>query len=383
MTTTTTTASSSSSSNDKQKQQQQRQDMMDIMQNALYRIRAVNYMPLEIRRSLLDFCIDDACLGKVQPAVAEMLVQTDPTVFQLIRRRQADESDENDNSHSWHDYLTLAPTVGTTCDERSAAINSVMVQLRGQGLVKGWRDEMYPVAATFYNDDSPPVFVMERAAVHYLGVLEYGIHINGIVNVDDVASNGIVNVDDVASNDNSKDKNDHGSPGTIVSSPQQEQKMWIARRSATKSKYPNMLDHIVAGGQPAGISLLDNCIKECAEEAGIPEHVTRAGLRPAGAISYETYNGSKSDTVTRAVLFCYDLHLPRDFVPRVVDGEVQEFMTWSVPQLLASLAPDFNDPIKPNCYPVMIDWLIRQGHLSPDVPGYLDVLKELRSGDCQ
>eukprot|EP00984_Skeletonema_dohrnii_P003890 scaffold1339_cov129-Skeletonema_dohrnii-CCMP3373.AAC.1 len=30
--------------------------------------------------------------------------------------------------------------------------------------------------------------------------------------------------------------------------------MWMARRSKTKSKFPSMLDHIVAGGQPAGLS---------------------------------------------------------------------------------------------------------------------------------
>ena len=56
--------------------------------------------------------------------------------------------------------------------------------------------------------------------------------------------------------------------------------MWMARRSPTKSKYPNMLDHIVAGGQPVGIGLMDNVVKECMEEAGIPEDVTRAGIRP-------------------------------------------------------------------------------------------------------
>lgn len=346
MTTTpaTSTASSSNIENSIQNQQQQDQQSVVDMQNALYRIRAVNSMPSDIRQSLLEFRIHGVgVLGKVRPTVAQMLVETDPSVFQL------QDHDSNDDESS-RTFLTMAPTVGTTSEERSAAIHSVMLQLKRHRLIKGWRDENYPVAKTFY--DNPPVFVMERAAVNYLGVLEYGVHINGI----------IVNA------------NDDQQPG--------QQKMWMARRSATKSKYPGMLDHIVAGGQPVGMSLLDNCIKECAEEAGIPEHVTRAGLRPVGAISYETYSAS-TDTVTRAVLFCYDLYLPSDFVPQVVDGEVQEFFAWTVPQLLASLAPEFDDPIKPNCYPVMIDWLLRQGHLSPDVPGYLDVLRELRNGDCQ
>jgi hypothetical protein len=40
-------------------------------------------------------------------------------------------------------------------------------------------------------------------------------------------------------------------------------------------------------------------------------------------------------------------------------------------------------PSSPNCYPVIIDYLLRKGHVSPDVPGYLDVLRELRSAGVQ
>jgi hypothetical protein len=32
---------------------------------------------------------------------------------------------------------------------------------------------------------------------------------------------------------------------------------------------------------------------------------------------------------------------------------------------------------------VIIDYLVRHGHLSPDTPGYLDVVRELRSGACR
>jgi hypothetical protein len=104
-------------------------------------------------------------------------------------------------------------------------------------------------------------------------------------------------------------------------------------------------------------------------------------LQAAGAISYETYE-AEHNVISRAVLFCYDLHLPHDFVPRAQDGEVEEFFRWSIPQVMASMAPDYPDPIKPNCYNVIIDYLLRAGHVSPDTPGYLDVLRELRSGEC-
>lgn len=242
--------------------------------------------------------------------------------------------------------------VDATCEARTAALDRILQRLRRAGVVQGWRNEQYPIAERF---GQAPAVLVERAAVPFLGALEYGVHINGLV---------------VAQNDNQSSDDD----ATTL--------MWMARRSATKSKYPGMLDHIVAGGQPAGLSLWENCLKECQEEAGIPVDIAAAGLVPVGAISYQNYCGT-TDTLTRAVMFNYDLHLPTDFQPTAVDGEVQSFFQWTVSDLLASMAPDYDDPLKPNCYLPVIDWLLRMGHVSPDTPGYLDVLRELRSGDCQ
>lgn len=85
--------------------------------------------------------------------------------------------------------------------------------------------------------------------------------------------------------------------------------------------------------------------------------------------------------VDRVVLFNYDLELPANFEPKAVDGEVQEFFQWGVQEQFASMAKDFKDPMKPNCYLCVIDHLLRKGKISPEVPGYLDLLRELRSGD--
>jgi hypothetical protein len=65
-----------------------------------------------------------------------------------------------------------------------------------------------------------------------------------------------------------------------------------------------------------------------------------------------------------------------------VDGEVEEFFQWGVNDQLAAMAKEFQDPMKPNCYLCVIDYLLRNGHISPEVPGYLELLGELRSGDC-
>ena len=312
------------------------------VQDALYRIRCVNYMPSNVQQSLLHFQVDGVNLGKVSPSIADTLVNCKMDgnpVFEIIQL-------EGDLVQP---ALTLTSFCGTTSEERSSAVAVVMEEMRNRGIVTGWRDELCPVAESFYDE---PVFLMERAAVPVLGVLEYGVHINGLV----------------------KQQTSSGDKDDV--------KMWIGRRSATKSKYPGMLDHIAAGGQPAGISLMDNVVKECLEEAGIPEGLTRSGISSVGAISYETYS-KKFFTVARNILFCYDLYLPDSFQPAPVDGEVQEFILWTVDEVLESMAKDYADPLKPNCYVVIIDWLIRNGHLSPDVPEYLDVLRSLRSGDCR
>jgi 8-oxo-dGTP pyrophosphatase MutT (NUDIX family) len=234
---------------------------------------------------------------------------------------------------------------GTTLESRTRAVASVMEELKSQGVVTGWRDELYPVSEAFH---SPPVFLMERAAVSLLGVLEYGVHINGILRHRE----------------------------------RKEDLMWMARRSKSKSKYPGMLDHIVAGGQPANMSLMDNVIKECEEEAGIPPEITKPNVHPNGVISYETWE-PKKDKISRVVLFNYDLHLPDDFEPKPVDGEVEEFFLWTIDQVKKSMNRDYPDPIKPNCYVVIIEYLLRLGHISPETKGYLDIVRELRSGDCK
>ena len=330
----------------------------------LYRVRQINYMPKEIKSILRDFIVDDQVVGKIHPTTATMLCDMKNRDGQSVFI-MADGGRDNGSK----EYLTLSSDIENNFNSRTEAVGEIMNILKDDGLVKGWRDELFPVGTSFY---AKPLFLIERATVPLFGILEYGVHINGLV---------------VRSDDSN------------------EVKMWIGRRSANKSKFPNMLDHIVAGGQPAGLSLIENVIKECYEEAGIPKDLTLKGLRPAGAISYETYsegtstnngntnsngnnatdmtNGiSKFGKISRVVLFNFDLYLPEEFVPTPTDGEVQEFQLWNINQIKQSMSPSCKDPIKPNCYVVIIDFLLRHGYINPDLPGYLDILRELRSGDC-
>lgn len=306
-----------------------------LMDHMLFRINECNHMPNDI--NLVDFVVDGQKLGKVTPKVADRLCNTSPSIFQ---------KDDSDST------LTLGKAAGDTPESRTKAVASVMEELRDSGYITGWRDELYPVANNF-DQVTSPVFLIERAAASLLGVMEYGVHINGLV---------------IPEDDN------------------QEVEMWMARRSKTKSKFPSFLDHVVAGGQPAGLSLMDNVIKECEEEAGIPEELAKRGIKPAGVISYECYGGKLKEegegVMNRVVLFCFDLMLPKDFVPSANDGEVESFFTWSLEEIAESMHPEYDDPIKPNCYPVIIDFMLREGHISPDSPKYLEIVRKLRSGPC-
>jgi len=80
-----------------------------------------------------------------------------------------------------------------------------------RGLITGWRGELLPVAGAF---SDPPIFLIERAAVPYFGIKGYGIHVNGFIR--------------------------DGIDGAITH-------MWVGKRAKTKTLWPGMLDHIVAG----------------------------------------------------------------------------------------------------------------------------------------
>ncbi len=252
-------------------------------------------------------------VGRVRPGTADRLRQF-PEVFRV--------SDE---------ALDLAPELAD-CEARTAAVDRVVRQLAAQGVVAGWREEPYPVGTSY---GGPVLFTMERAAVPLFGVCAYGVHVNGYVRYGD-------RID-----------------------------MWIARRSPDKPTAPGKLDQMVAGGQPAGITLARNLIKESAEEAGVPPGLA-ARARPVGAITYRT---ERREGLRDDVLFNYDLELATDFRPANRDGEIAEFLLWPI-ERVREIVRDTDD-FKFNCALVVIDFLVRHGYIAPDHPDYVDILKGL------
>ncbi len=230
--------------------------------------------------------------------------------------------------------VSLAPGLDDF-EARSAAVARVLECLRVEGLVPGWRAEAYPVAASF---DARPLLRIERAAVPLFGVQGYGVHLNGYVG--------------------------RGA----------DMRLWVARRSASKPTGPGKLDHIVAGGQPVGLGLMENLVKECAEEASMPAELA-GRARPAGFVSYITEN---PEGLRHDVLFAYDLELPAEFVPENADGEIEEFFLWPIERVAQRLAD--SDDFKFNVALVVIDFLVRHGFIGPEERHYIDIVEGLRLG---
>jgi isopentenyldiphosphate isomerase len=229
------------------------------------------------------------------------------------------------------DSVTLQPRLDSF-EARSAAVAPVMQALAERGVIAGWRNELYPATTSFR---AQPLLQLERAAVAYLGLRTFGVHLNGFVRKHD----GI--------------------------------HLWVPRRARLKPTYPGLLDNTVAGGQPIGVGLHANVVKECHEEANIPAELAQ-NARAVGVITYcaEVPEGLAPDAQ-----FCFDLELPEDFVPSNTDGEVDEFYLWPI-ERVTELVRDTRE-FKPNCNLVIIQFLMRHGLLPPDHPDYVALAQGL------
>lgn len=231
------------------------------------------------------------------------------------------------------DAAVVLPARSGDFESRSAELEAVLRKLHASGEIPKWRGEDYGICRRWGED---LLFKMERAAVPLFGLPAFGVHVNGYVQTAD--------------------------------GPQ----LWIGRRAKDKAVAPGKFDHLVAGGQPYGLSLLENVIKEAGEEASVPAELA-ATARPVGALRYlcGRPEGQRND-----ILFCFDLVLPADFQPAPNDGEVEEFFLWPMARVLERLK--HSDDFKFNVALVNLDFALRHGVLTPDdEPEYQAVVEGL------
>ncbi|HTW27423.1 MAG TPA: NUDIX domain-containing protein [Acetobacteraceae bacterium] len=138
--------------------------------------------------------------------------------------------------------------------------------------------------------------------------------------------------------------------------------LWVARRAADKAMDPGKLDHLVAGGVPAGLTAAETLVKEAQEEAGIPPALARTA-RLATTLSYAM---DRPEGLRRDRLDCYDLDLPDSFQPVPVDGEVAGFELWPLSRALATVRD--TDDFKFNVSLVLIDLFLRSALIDPATP---------------
>ncbi|XP_059077493.1 nudix hydrolase 20, chloroplastic isoform X2 [Cryptomeria japonica] len=270
---------------------------------------------IEKKSEFLPFVVEKNIVGYIHPSIVEHLKQFED-VFTIQSTVEGQNAMFTNETHI-NSFVTLHHQL-KTADERTEAVGVAIKWLNKAGIILGLRNELNPVVLTFGGE---LLFSLERAAVPYFGTKAYGVHMNGYVNIGG------------------------------------EKSLWIGKRSETKSTFPGMLDHLVAGGLPKGITCKENMIKECSEEAGIPRNVAEMAV-PVGAVSYEDIY---RNCFKRDVLFCYDLLLPHDFRPRNIDGEVERFMLVPVSQVANVIYK--TKLYKPNCSLVIIDFFFRHGSL--------------------
>lgn len=209
----------------------------------------------------------------------------------------------------------------TPAADRDAFFVQANAALRQAGLIVAWRDEVYPVMALA---DQRLLATFERAASRFWGTLTLGAHCNGYVA-------------DAA-----------GRP----------QRLWIARRSATKATDPGLLDNLIGGGVPHGQSPGQTVVREGWEEAGLTPDQLR-GLCPGRVLQVAR---DIPEGFMREAISVYDLALPAELTPCNQDGEVAELMCLPVAQALVLAA---SDQMTVDAALVCLDFALRHQLLAP------------------
>jgi 8-oxo-dGTP pyrophosphatase MutT (NUDIX family) len=197
----------------------------------------------------------------------------------------------------------------------ATVLPAIARQLADAGCYR-WRREEFDIRA---EPEGPVLARLDRGALPSFGVMAEGVHVNGLVRRPD---------------------------GLHV---------WVARRAANKLLDPSKLDHIVAGGVPAGLTPAETLVKEADEEAAIPDSLARQAV-PVATV---TYAMERPEGLRRDLLHCYDLDLPEEFRPRPADGEVEAFELWPIERVVQTVRD--TDAFKFNVNLVLIDLFQRQG----------------------
>ncbi len=178
----------------------------------------------------------------------------------------------------------------TACVTQRLSLNEVLASaacvLRDQGCLRGWRNELLDVIG-----EGRQLAVIERAALRPLGLLTRAVHLNAWT---------------------------------------PDGKLWVAKRSATKTTDPDMWDTLVGGLACAGEILDDSLLRESHEEAGLePDQLeNRSPLRTILRMHRRLPEGYQVEDVLIS-----ECVLDDSVIPCNQDGEVSEIRAVALDEL--------------------------------------------------
>lgn len=161
------------------------------------------------------------------------------------------------------------------------------------------------------------IFQIKRSLLSFFGIPAYGVHCNGWR----FHKNSII--------------------------------MVMALRSKKLKTYPEHLDNLIAGGQPANLSLRHNLEKEAYEEAGL----SKKEMKRAVFKSFKSYFPVHEKYFKPSIIGVYDLKLKKNEIFINQDGEINEFIELEIHEILELLD---KKKLKPNAIIPIVDFLIRE-----------------------
>ena len=180
----------------------------------------------------------------------------------------------------------------------NASLQAWAIDLKQRGLLPGWRGER---TLLFGASEGDPLFGIERSLLRPLGLLLRTVQVN------------------------------------VFTVQKKQLRIWVALRAPGKPVDPGLLDTLVGGGIIEDASPLETLTREAQEEAGIARSLARRAV-PVGVIDSTAAEQDGASTVLhreRAML--YDLQVPPEYAPRLLDGEVSEASLEAASAVLGSI----------------------------------------------
>lgn len=153
----------------------------------------------------------------------------------------------------------------------------------------------------------------------------------------------------------------------------EDNQMWLAIRGAGVDADVGCYDMIASGCMTIGQTRQEALYCEAEEECGMPHELMQHVKSGAEIhVMYHLSNGFILDEICHV----FDLDTKNLFKPTVVKKlEVDHFELLSIAEVVELI--EKTERVKPQIALLLVDFMIRHGHLKPDIPAYAQIVEEL------